>query len=54
MWADTPAAHFVSDYVDVDGLKYPTRRSVFTLKPDGTLDRDFNAVTIELSDYALF
>ncbi|MCA1493238.1 hypothetical protein I6F11_20145 [Ensifer sp. NBAIM29] len=54
VWADTPAAHFISDYVDVDGLKYPTRRSVFTLKPDGTLDRDFNAVTIELSDYALF
>ncbi|MBY3596065.1 hypothetical protein [Rhizobium bangladeshense] len=54
VWADTPAAHFVADYVDVDGLKYPTRRSVFTLKPDGTLDRDFNAVTIELSEYALF
>ncbi|MCZ4092422.1 hypothetical protein [Sinorhizobium psoraleae] len=54
VWADTPAAHFISDYVDVDGLKYPTRRSVFTLKPDRTLDRDFNAVTIELSDYALF
>lgn len=52
--ADTPAAHFISEYVDVDGLKYPTRRSVFTLKPDGTLDRDFNAVTIELSEYALF
>ena len=54
VWADTPAAHFTFDYVDVDGLKYPTRRSVFTIKPDGTLDRDFNAVTIELSDYALF
>ncbi|MCA1407240.1 hypothetical protein I6F26_14565 [Ensifer sp. IC3342] len=54
VWADTPAAHFTSDYVDVDRLLYPTRRSVFALKPDGTLDRDFNAVTIELSDYALF
>ncbi|MCG5487471.1 MAG: hypothetical protein KK482_28010 [Sinorhizobium meliloti] len=54
VWADTPAAHFISDYVDVDGLKYPTRRSVYALKPDGTLDRNFNAVTIELSDYALF
>ena len=29
VWADTPAAHFLSDYVDVEGLKYPTRRSVF-------------------------
>lgn len=54
VWADAPAAHFLSDYVDVEGLKYPTRRSVFTLKPDGSLDRDFNAVTIELSDYAPF
>lgn len=54
VWADAPAAHFTSDYVNVDGLKYPTRRSVFTLNPDATLDRDFNAVTIELSDCALF
>jgi hypothetical protein len=35
-------------------LKYPSRRSVFRINPDGTLDRDFNAVTIELSNYALF
>ena len=54
MWADTPAAHFVSDYVDVNGLKYPTRRSVFARRPDGTPDLDLNAVTIALSDYALF
>ena len=54
VWADTPAAHFVSDYVDVNGLKYPTRRSVFARRPDGTPDLDLNAVTIALSDYALF
>ena len=54
VWADTPAAHFIFDYVDVNGLKYPSRRSVFRINPDGTLDRDFNAVTIELSNYALF
>ena len=54
VWADTPAAHFTSAYVDVDGLKYPTSRNVFALKPDGTLDRDFSAVTIELSNYTLF
>ena len=40
--------------MDVGGLKYPTRRSVFGIKDDGTLDWEFNAVTIELSDYALF
>lgn len=54
VWADMPAAHFVSDYVDVDGLKYPTRRSVFARRPDGTPDLDLNAVTISLSDYSLF
>jgi len=54
VWADSPAAHFVSDYVDVNGLKYPSHRSVFVRKPDGTPDRGFNAVTIELSDYTLF
>lgn len=54
VWADTPAAHLLFDYIDVDGLKFPTRRSVFAIKPDGSLDKDFNAVTIELSDYSLF
>jgi hypothetical protein len=54
VWADTPAAHFVSDYVDVNGLKFPTRRSVFARRADGTLDWDLNLVTIEMSDYTLF
>lgn len=54
VWADMPAAHFVSDYVDVNGLKYPTRRSVFARKADGTPDLDLNAVTIALSNYTLF
>lgn len=54
VWADTPAAHFLFDYVEVAGLMYPRRRSVFTVKPDGSLDLDFNAVTIELSDYQPF
>ena len=54
LWADAPVAHFVSDYVDVNGLKYPTRRSAFARRPDGTPDLDLNAVTIALSDYTLF
>lgn len=53
VWADSPAAHFVSDYVDVNGLKFPTRRTVFARKADGTPDLDFNTVTVELSDYEL-
>jgi hypothetical protein len=54
VWADSPAAHFVSDYADVGGLKYPTRRRVFARNPDGTPNPDFNTVTVDLSDYKLF
>lgn len=54
VWADTPAAHFIHDYVDVDGLKYPTRRSVYGIREDGSLDLNFNIVTIAMSDYELF
>jgi hypothetical protein len=51
VWAKTPAAHFVSDYVEVEGLKLPTRRSVYLRNADGSVNRDFNAVTVELSDF---
>lgn len=54
VWADTPAAHFTSDYVDVDGLRYPTRRTVYGIRGDGSLDLGFSPVTIALSDYELF
>lgn len=54
VWADTPAAHFIYDYVDVDGLKYPTRRSVYGVREDGSLDMNANFVTIAMSDYELF
>ena len=54
VWADTPAAHFLSEYVDVNGLKFPHRRSVFVRRPDGRPDWDLNLVTIDLSDYTLF
>jgi hypothetical protein len=54
VWADSPAAHFVSDYVDVGGLKYPTKRSVFLRNLDGTPNRRVNTVTIDISDYELF
>lgn len=33
------AAHYVDDYVDVDGLKFPTRRWVYRRQPDNTPDR---------------
>lgn len=54
VWADTPAAHFLSDYVDVGGLKFPCRRRVFHRRPDGNPDWNVNLVSIDLSDYTLF
>ena len=54
VWADTPAAHFLSDYVDVNGLKFPRQRTVFARRPDGRPDLDMNLVTIDLSEYTLF
>lgn len=53
VWAATPAAHFLSDYIEVEGLMLPTRRSVYLRNSDGSLQREFNAVTVELSDYHL-
>jgi hypothetical protein len=37
--ADGQAAHYVDDYVDVDGLKFPTRRWIYPRQPDNTPDR---------------
>jgi hypothetical protein len=49
----TPAAHFVSDYVEVQGLRLPTRRQVFVRNGDGTLATDRVLVSIDLSDFEL-
>ncbi|MFP3547458.1 hypothetical protein SB748_29075 [Rhizobium sp. SIMBA_035] len=51
VWADSTAAHFLSDYVEVDGFKFPSRRSVFAKKADGSVNEDLNTVTVELSNY---
>ncbi len=47
------AAHFASDYVDVRGLSFPTRRRVFLRNADGTLQLDRMPVSIDLSDFEL-
>jgi hypothetical protein len=41
------------DYVEVEGLKFPTNRIAYLRNPDDTPDYDFNAVWIELSNYQL-
>lgn len=49
----SPAAHFLHDYADFAGFKFPTRRIVHPLGPDGAIDRSTELVTIALSDYRL-
>jgi hypothetical protein len=53
VWAGTAAAHYVSDYVEVEGFLLPTRRRVFPRQEDGSVRKDVPTVTIEISDYAL-
>jgi hypothetical protein len=53
IWASTAAAHMITDYVDVDGLRLPTKRRVHPRAPDGSFDRNVDFVTIDMSNYAL-
>jgi hypothetical protein len=53
VWAGTAAAHYVSDYVEVEGLRFPTRRRVHPRGEDGTINPDVSVVEIDLSDYSL-
>jgi hypothetical protein len=52
VWAGTAAAHLLSDYIEVDGIKLPTRRRVHPRRPDGSIEGDVEIVTIDLSNYA--
>jgi hypothetical protein len=47
------AAHLISEYSDVQGLKFPTKRRVFVRNEDGTLRRDRILVSIDLFDFEL-
>lgn len=53
VWASTPAAHLVTDYIDVGGLRLPTKRRVHSRAASGSLQSDVDLVTIDLSNYAL-
>ena len=49
--ADSPAAHYLADYVTIDGLKFPTRRRVYVAGPDGKPMPDLMTVSVDLSNY---
>jgi hypothetical protein len=45
-----PAVHYPSDYGEFDGIMVPTRRRVYVRNPDGSPQRRFVAVAIDLAD----
>ncbi|MEA1648032.1 hypothetical protein UAJ10_03230 [Nitrospirillum sp. BR 11164] len=49
----TSGAHYVSGYIDVQGLKFPTERRIFPRLPDGTSLSEPLVVSIDLSNFAL-
>src|SRR5215470_18753412 len=49
--ADSPAAHYLGNYVTVDGIKFPTERRVYVAGPDGKPMPDLMTVTVDLSNY---
>lgn len=53
VWAGTAAAHMLSDYVEVDGFRFPTRRRVHPRRSDNSFDADVEIVTIDMSGYVL-
>lgn len=47
---NTDAAHYLTDYVDVSGLKVPTRHRIYPRAADGQADRSLLIVSIDYSD----
>lgn len=47
------AAHMLSDYVEVEGLRFPTKRRAYTKGSDGVPQLDRITVSIDLSNYTL-
>lgn len=46
-------AHFLSEYQEFQGIRFPTKRRVFMRAPDGTVLWDRNTVSADFSDYKL-
>ena len=49
----TRAAHVISDYVEVQGLRFPTQRRVYLRNEDGTFQSERTLVSADLSDVQL-
>jgi hypothetical protein len=49
----TPGAHYIGDYVEVSGIKFPTARRIFARQADGSVNREPLVVSIDLSNIEL-
>jgi len=50
---NTPGAHYLSDYVEVQGIKLPTKRRIFPRQPDGQPVSELLVVSIDIDDIVL-
>lgn len=50
---NTPGAHFIEDYEEVSGIKFPTKRRIFARQPDGSFSTEPLVVSIDLSNIRL-
>ena len=50
---DTPGAHYVHDYVEVAGIKFPTRRRIYPRQADGSSLSEPLVVSIDLDGIEL-
>lgn len=50
---DTPGAHYVTGYTDVQGIRFPTQRRIYPRQPDGHAMQEPLVVSIELNNIAL-
>jgi len=50
---NTPGAHLVGGYVEVSGIKIPTRRRIFARQADGGFNEEPLVVSIDLSNIRL-
>jgi len=50
---NTPGAHYVGDYVEVAGIRFPTQRRIYPRQADGSSLSDPLVVSIDLSEIEL-
>jgi hypothetical protein len=50
---NTPGAHLIGDYVEVSGIRFPTKRRIFARQPDGSFSTEPLVVSIDLSNIRL-